>query len=173
MEHEGYYYLGTIIRAHGIKGDIIIKLDVDHPESYKKLKEVFLEREGLLQSFKCSRISLNNEFMHMHLDGIESMNEAEELIRSEVFLPYKNLPKLSGKRIYFHEAVGMKVIDETEGELGPIQKIYDLPQQPVASVLFQGKELMFPMIPEFIQKIDRDNGILYVNLPAGLTDIYR
>ena len=173
MEHDGYYLLGSIYRTHGVKGNVIIRLDVDEPAAYKKLQAAFLELDGKLQPFKVTSTSILNDQFIAHFEGIEDMDTAESLIRVPVYLPMKELPKLKGKKLYLHEAVGMKVVDAIEGEIGIIQKIYDMPEQPMASVALGDKELLFPVIAAFIERIDRENKVLYVNLPEGLVAIYR
>jgi 16S rRNA processing protein RimM len=67
----------------------------------------------------------------------------------------------------------MMVSDINEGLLGKITNIVDLPEQPVAVVDFNGKELLFPFLTRFITKVDREAKELTVDLPAGLVDIYR
>jgi len=173
MDSNGYYKLGTIARTHGVKGNLVIALDVDDPSKYKKIKAVFLPKDGLFSSYKVTSTSLLGDNMIVHLEGIEDMTSAENYVRKEVFLPLEQLPKLPTNKVYFHEAVGMMVIDKTEGELGKIERIYDLPEQPMASVKFNEKELLFPLISVFIEKVDRDKKELHVNLPEGLIDIYR
>jgi len=173
MEHDGYYLLGSIYRTHGVKGNVIVRIDVDEPAAYKKLQAAFLELDGKLHPYKVTATSILNDQLILHLEGVEDMDEAEKLIRVPIFLPMKDLPKLKGKKIYLHEAVGMLVIDAVEGELGRIEKIYDLPEQPMASVPLNGKELLFPIIAAFIERVDRENKVLYVNLPEGLVGIYR
>ena len=173
MEHDGYYQLGTITRTHGVKGNVVIRLDVDQPAAYRKLKAAFLFHENRPVEIKVTSASVSGEFLNVHLEGVDDMDAAEKLINTEVFLPLHELPKLKGNKLYFHEAVGMQVSDEKNGLIGTIQKVYDLPEQPVASVDFNGKELLFPLIPEFIVSIDREKQVLYVNLPDGLTEIYR
>ena len=165
--------MGTIARTHGVKGNIIIRLDVDEPAAYRKLKAAFLDLNGSLQPFKITATSISGDQLIVHLDGVEDMDAAEELIHTHIFLPLDTLPELKGTQLYLHEAIGMKVIDSTEGELGVIEKIYDLPEQPMASVSLGTKELLFPLISAFIDRIDRVNKILYVNLPEGLVEIYR
>jgi 16S rRNA processing protein RimM len=173
MEHDGFYLLGSIYRTHGVKGNVIIRLDVDQPAAYKKLQAAFLDLEGSLHPYKVTSASVLNDQLIVHFEGIEDMDTAEQLIRVPVYLPLNELPALKGKKLYLHEAAGMRVIDALEGELGVIEKIYELPEQPMASVPMNGKELLFPLIAAFIERIDRENKVLYVKLPEGLVDIYR
>ena len=80
MEKEGYFLLGRIIRTHGVKGNVLVKMDVDDPSKYKKLKRVFLELPDQLKEFEVTSVSLNGEVVNLHLKGIEDMDVAETLI---------------------------------------------------------------------------------------------
>ena len=51
MKKEDCYFLGKITRKHGLKGNVIIKLDTDQPELYHKLEGIFVEVNGLLVPF--------------------------------------------------------------------------------------------------------------------------
>ena len=48
MNKKDCYFLGKITRKHGLKGNVIIKLDTDQPELYNKLEGIFVEVNGLL-----------------------------------------------------------------------------------------------------------------------------
>lgn len=173
MELDDYFRVGNIVRVHGIKGNVIVHLDVDHPDRYKKVKAVFLEKDGLLLSTKVRSSSLNGTLLNLSLEGCNDRNAAEELIYKEVFLPLSELPAPGDKQVYLHEAVGMTVVDEKAGRLGVIVKVFDYPEQPVAAVDLRPGELLFPLIAEFIRKVDRDSRELHVSLPDGLVDVYR
>ena len=53
-----------------------------------------------------------------------------------------------------------------------IIEIHEYPQQFVAVVPYQFKEIMFPLNDDPIIEIDEANGILKVDLPEGLIDLY-
>lgn len=173
MTNASYYQLGIITRTHGVKGNVIIKLDVDDPTKYKNTKAIFLEKDGLFISHKINFSSLSGDLLIVQLEGFDDMDASATLQGSSVFLPLDQLPKLKSNKLYLHEAPGMRVMDTNEGDLGVIEKVYDLPQQPMASVPFHGKELLFPLISAFILRVDLENKVLYVELPEGLVDIYR
>lgn len=170
---ENYFLIGRITRTHGVRGNLVVILDVDDPIRYKKTKTVHILLNGLFVSQEISSFTVNGKNAIIHLKGIDTVEDAEPFLKSEVYLPLLELPKLKGNRIYFHDAIGMMVTDEVEGKLGPIVKIMDLPEQPVAIVDFDGKELLFPFLSLFFKNIDRENKELTVRLPDGLVDIYR
>ncbi|HEX5001518.1 MAG TPA: ribosome maturation factor RimM [Bacteroidia bacterium] len=172
MGHDGYYLFGSITRTHGVKGGVVVRLDVDDPVRYKKIKQLFVETGDVLKQYRVTSASVSGDQAIFILDGIADMDVAATLKNHPVYLPLNELPVLSGKKLYLHEAIGMQVIDTEKGALGIIDQVFDLPEQPVARVLCNGKEVLFPLIESFIVKVDRAAGELHVALPDGLVDIY-
>lgn len=175
MKHPEYFYLGKIVRTHGVKGDVMVLLDTDSPGRYKKLKHVFIETAGRLKEYSISKVSLRESDLTatIHIGGIEDMNAAELLLKHELYLPLTELPELKGKKYYFHEIIGFEVVTEEDGNIGKLENILDLPQHPVGEIIFNGKPFLFPLQEDFIEEIDRKNKVLKMRFPEGLLDIYR
>ncbi len=172
MKKEEAYLLGKIIRTHGVKGDVMIFLDADDPGHYKKLKNLFIERDEELMPFNVSRVSIQDNIARLHLEGIEDMTAAEGLLKSNVYMPLTFLPELGDKRFYFHEVINFKVVDKEKGEIGIFEKVIESSHQTIGQIKNGNKEILVPLIKEFIDHIDRKEKTLYLNLPEGLVDLY-
>jgi len=171
MEKEKCFQLGTIVKTHGIKGEVICLLDVDDPVRYSSLKSVFVEKNGALSECAISNISLSGNQARILFEGVNSIDEASYFLKHDVFLPLSLLPPLSGKRFYFHEVMGFRVFDK-ENEIGIFEKVIELPQHPVAIIKNGDKEILAPLVKEFIVRVERSEKKLFLDLPEGLTDIY-
>ena len=169
-----HYQIGTIHRTHGVRGDIIMSLDTDTPTRYKSLKLIYLNLEGTLKEYDVTKITVREKEKSavIHLNGIEDMTTAENYLKCRLFLPLSQLPKLRGKKFYFHEIIGMIVNDINYGQLGPITNVYELPHQPVAEFKYKDKLILFPLMEVFIKKIDREEKILNTELPDGTVEVY-
>ena len=174
MSYPDYYLLGKIVRTHGVKGDFIITLDTDSPSRYSKIKLMYVEIDGTLKEYDVTKINVRpkEENAIVHLSGIEDMTTAENYLKCEVYQPTANLPKLRGKKFYYHEIIGFTVVDKHLGELGPITNVYDLPKNVIAEFTYKEKAALFPLTELFIEKIDRKEKKFHVNLPEGLLDVY-
>ena len=82
------------------------------------------------------------------------------------------MPERDPDEFLITDLKGFLVIDESKGELGEIVEIHEYPQQFVATVPHQFREILFPLNEDLITEIDQENGILRVNLPEGLIDVY-
>ncbi len=171
-DKDNFFELGKIIRAKGVKGELEILLDSDHPDHYKNLESVLLNIQQQLIPFFIRQIRIHGRQATVSLEGIDTLDQALALVDSAVFLPLEKLPLLSGKRFYFHDLIGVRVSDRIYGEIGTINRIYDIARQPVAEIKAGSKEILFPLQAVFIENFDQSARCLYVNLPEGLIDLY-
>lgn len=174
MQYPDHFLLGKILRTHGVKGDVIVFLDVDEPARYKKMKNVLLEINDDLVEYAVTKVNVipNEKTAIIHLNGVEDMSTAELILKTNLFQPVSKLPKLKGNDFYFHEIIGFSVTDRLLGELGIIKDVYDLQQHPVGVLLYKEKEVLFPISEQTLQKIDRENKKIFVTLPEGLLEVY-
>ena len=172
MNKEDYFYFGYISRRVGNFGDVAIVMDVDTPTRYQKLESVFIEINNSLIPFFISKLKLSGVNATVTIEGIDTIERAEELIKSAVYLPLSFLPPLKGKQFYFHEMPGYKVFDKVFGEIGIVEKILDMPQQAIFQIKKDKQEILIPAKEEFINSINRDTKELHLNAPEGLIEIY-
>ena len=94
------------------------------------------------------------------------------MINKEVYLPLENLPKLQGKKFYYHEIIGYNVVDSKYGDIGLIIKVDDKSSQSIFIVKNKGKEILIPINDNIIETINRENKTVYISSPNGLIDLY-
>jgi 16S rRNA processing protein RimM len=173
MNIDACFKLGYVIRTHGMKGQVVAFLDVDFPEDYEDLESVFLLMGGRLVPFFIQRIEVqSNAKALLKFEDLHTLEEAERLKGVELYLPLSELPDLEEDQFYFHEVVGYQIVDETLGALGTVKEFYDMEFQDLLSMDYQGHEVLIPVQDEIVLRADKEARILYVNLPAGLVEVY-
>ncbi|MBC7446507.1 MAG: 16S rRNA processing protein RimM [Hymenobacteraceae bacterium] len=179
VQTDDFFALGTIIRPHGVRGQVVVELDTDQPAAYKKLQRAQLQRPNAkaLAPVEIEKVQLTAGAgaprALFSLVGITTVEAAEELRGATLWLPLTELPPLTGAgQFYYHEVVGFTVVDAAAGELGPVTTFYELPQHDVLAVEHRGFEVLVPVNDTVIQTVDRAARTLYVTLPDGLLDLY-
>ncbi len=173
MQTKDCFYLGKIVKKHSFKGEVVIKLDTDEPHLYKNLESVFVELGNNLVPFFIEKSSLSKSTMfRVKFEGVDTESDAEAILRSGIYLPLTQLPKLTGDKFYYHEVIGFTVKDLNFGTVGTIININDSAAQPLFEIDRDGIELFIPMIDDFIKKVDRENKTIEVETPEGLIDLY-
>lgn len=172
MTKEECFYLGYVAKRHGNHGELSFFLDVDDPNRYNGLESVFMEIGGTLIPFFIKKIQVKGNNAAVSIDGIDTVEKTEELVKAGLYLPLNFLPPLTGKHFYFHEMLGYTVIDKTYGEIGIVDQVLDLPHQAVFQIKQEKKEILIPAQEQFIISINRDTKTLEVDAPEGLIDLY-
>ncbi len=171
VTQEECYQLGKITKPFGYKGQVVFFLDVDDPAEYSELDAVFVEVKGRLIPYFIKDIVINGNKAVVAFEELKP-EEAHALVGCNLFLPLEMLPKLTGNRFYFHEIIGWRVVDAEHGDIGVIESVIDYPAQPLFQIMKNGVEILVPIIDEVIQKVDREEKIMYIKAPNGLIDLY-
>lgn len=173
MHKDDCFYLGKIAKKFSFKGEVLAYLDTDEPELYENLESVFVESNGhLIPFFIVDAYLHKNDFLRIKFEDIDSEEEADRILGSELYLPLEMLPKLEGDQFYFHEVIGFQVEDLNRGSIGILTAINDSASQALFIIDNNGIEILVPMIDDFIHQVDRTNKKLILNTPEGLIDLY-
>lgn len=173
MQKEDCFELGWFAKTHGYKGELTLKLDVDNPQQYKKLESVFVEINKKLVPFYFENYQLTPSGMaRVKIEGIQSDERAQKMVRKSVFLPLNLLPKLKGKAFYYHEIKGYTAIDTEFDNIGIIQEVMDGHAQDLFRILKDQKEILIPVLDDFIVSIDREKKEILLNAPEGIIEFY-
>lgn len=165
------FQLGVITKAHGLHGEVQIAIDADEPQRYEKLESVLLLINNELVPFFLKDWKLNGSKVIARFDEINTLEKAEQLTNTEVYLPDSFLAPLSDDQYYYHDLVGLTAV-ENERELGLVSNIYNLPGHDLLAIDVKGKEALVPISTEIIKSVDQKAKRIYLELPEGLLDIY-
>ena len=102
MQKKDCFYLGKIVRKYSFKGELLIKLDTDQPGIYKNLDAVFIFVGNSLIPFFIERSQLHkSDLLRVKFEEISTEEDANALLKSDVYLPLELLPILEGNKFYF------------------------------------------------------------------------
>ena len=173
MTTKDCFYLGKIVKKYSFKGELLAKLDTDEPAIYENLDAIFIDLNNMLIPFFVEKSQLHkSDLLRLKFDDIDNEEDAEELLKSDLYLPLELLPKLEGDKFYFHEIINFQLVDENFGHVGIIRGVNDSTAQALFEVDREGIEILIPINDDFIKKIDRVNKNITVNTPEGLIELY-
>jgi 16S rRNA processing protein RimM len=172
MKIEDCFRIGTVTKTRGLKGELQAFIDFDEPDKLQ-FDALFIESAGRLvpyfvESFKMPQKNI----AFIYLEDIDHIDKASPLAKKDVYLPNKLKPKKNKNDFGLKDLLGFTALDVNEGILGEIIELQELPQQLIATVHYKEKEVLFPLNEAVIKAIDVVKGIVTVDLPDGLLDIY-
>jgi len=170
---NGYFQIGHIAKLHGYQGEVSLFLDVTQPNAYHQLKTVFLEMDGIATPFSIKSLKpMNNGFIVIKFEGVNSEEEARRLLRHPVFLADSLLPVLDEHSFYDHEILGFDVVDTARGLIGKATGVIDHPSNPLLQVEMDGVEILIPLNLDLNKIVNRQDKRLTLTTPEGLLDVY-
>jgi 16S rRNA processing protein RimM len=172
MRKEDCFLVGWIVRKHGFRGDVIIKLDTDKPEDYENMESIFLLQGEDLVPFLIQKSSFtSNGFMKVHFEDVDDEYEADRIMKSELYLPLEFLPELEDHQYYYHEIVGFDVIDAKQGNVGKVKEVDDSSAQTLLIVTDGERDIFIPL-DHMVKNVDKKEKIVNIETPEGLLDLY-
>jgi RimM protein, required for 16S rRNA processing len=96
----------------------------------------------------------------------------DQTIGRDVFMPLSTLPKLTGNKFYYHEVIGFEIREEDGKTCGNIVSINDQTAQHYFILDLAGKEIIIPIIKDWILELNREEKYLKMQLPEGLMDVF-
>ncbi len=162
-----YIECGKIVGTHGIKGEVKIEPWCDSPDFLMEFEELFLKDGGKMK-VKSTRAHKGN--ILAVFEGISDLNAAAALIGTVVYLDRDDI-ELPDGAYFISDLIGTKVYNAVSGEYyGAIKQVLQNGAKDVYIVENNGKELLFPAIPEIIKSFDKENKKMDIIPLEGLFD---
>lgn len=175
-ERSGYLIVGRIRKPHGVRGELVVGLESDHPERIFTPGRVLLlgddqARPGTgsltierARPFKDGMLVKTRELTVLDA-GVELLRGRTLLIREEEAAP------LEDDEIFYHQLVGLKVVVGGK-EVGTVRDVFPTAAADLLQVMRPGgRELLVPFSGEFVVRWDVEGGVLEMDPPAGLLEL--
>jgi 16S rRNA processing protein RimM len=166
-----YFKIGKLAATYGTEGQFILEHSLGKKTSLKGLETIFIEekRDSFLPYFISSTKIKNEKETYVKLEGIDSKEAGRFMIKKEVWLSETDFKKFSASAAPI-SLLGFTIINGKE-ELGEVVEVIEQPHQVLCTIIHQGKEMFIPIHEDFLEKMDKKNRKLHLNLPDGLLDL--
>lgn len=172
MTKDKCFYVGKIVKTHGIKGEVTLRIDNEDFDEIEELDYFLLEINDKLIPFFIENITFHSNKSFVLFQDLKTLEAASQLVGVTAYLPLELLPERSGNDFYSYEVVDFIVVDEEKGELGKVQEIIEYPTQSLIQVIKEGKEILIPIHDDILKDVNREEKKIYIKAPVGLIDMY-
>ena len=158
-----YLEAGEITTTHGVRGEVRIRPWADSAEFLKGFSVFYIDGKP----FPVRSASVHRQALIAALEGVDSM-EAAEGLRGKIVMIDREDARLEPGAYFLQDIIGLPAVDEETGkELGTVEDIMELPGGDVL-VIRGEREILVPRVPEFIRRVDTENGTVTVHLIEGM-----
>lgn len=163
-----YLAIGRVIRAHGLRGEVSVRVLTDFPERFETTAWVYLGNEFEASPYRLQSFRWHKQNVLLTLEGVTNRTQAEHLQGQLVQVPLEEAVSLPAGSYYLYQLIGLKVQDATGKVLGTIKDVLETGANDVYVVECEGQELLLPAIPDVVKSVDIATGIMVVHLMDGL-----
>lgn len=166
--------IGVLTHAHGIKGEISLNYYAESPEWLDG--EIWLRAgdDGTPRPAKVAARRMHNGQLLVRFEGVNDRTEAERLRGLTVLIPEELLPESDEDTLYLHDLLGLDVLlHESGAKIGVLAHVDFIGGQELWSIEApDGKEILFPAVPEFVNAVDLEQQVVRISPPPGLLELY-
>lgn len=170
---DQYFKIGKLAATFGVQGQFVLEHNLGKKTALKGLETIFIEekKDTFLPYFISAAKMKNDREVFVLLEGINTKEAARYLIKKEVWLSEIDFKKFVGNAAPI-SFLGFMVVKNNE-DLGEVIEVIEQPHQVLCTIIIDDKEVLIPVHEDSLEKIDKKNRRIYVNLPDGLLDIYK
>ncbi len=139
--------LGRFGRVHGIKGFIRVHSFTEPPEGILgyTVWHAFIANQW--QLIKLVRTELTNKALLVQVEGYDEREQIAQLTNKEIAIERSQLPSLKPGEYYWHELIGMQVVNQENNILGNVGEILPTGANDVL-VVSGDKRYLIPYLPQ-------------------------
>lgn len=167
-----FLLIGEVLRPHGVRGELKIRLLTDYPERVNELESIFLGKNPddlKAKSYRVQHMRMHQGFGLLTLKTINSREDADRLRGLLVMIRTEDAIPLEDDEIYLYQLIGMRVETQSGDFLGIIKDVLETGANDVYIIdSDEHGEILIPVTDETIVETDTDSNRIIVNLPEGL-----
>jgi 16S rRNA processing protein RimM len=172
IKREDVYKIGLFNKPHGINGELLFTF-TDDVFDRVECDYLICLLDGIFVPFFIEEYRFRSDSTALvKLDGVDTAERARMFTNVEVYFPKALAEKDDNDELTWDFFVGLRIEDIHHGALGTISEV----ENSTINTLFvveteNGGELLIPAQEEFIVDINKDAGVVTVDLPEGLVDM--
>ena len=168
---ENLINIGTIVGTHHLRGSVKINSIFENIELIEN-ERVLLEKNDKKKLFVVKNVKrLNDKKAILDFEGIDNIDASKELNGYQVNIRRDLLPERNEEEFYVKDLFGIEVFSENE-KIGEVTDVMETAAHNILIIedINTKKEIMVPLIDEFVTKIDFPNNRIEVSLIDGMRE---
>ncbi|MEL4503944.1 ribosome maturation factor RimM [Luteococcus sp. H138] len=170
MAEQVEVVVGSIGRAHGIRGDVAIDVRTDEPERRFAPGEV-LRAEGTRRTLTVESARWHSGRLLVHFVELHDRTAVEEARGTVLVVDVDptELPE-DEDEYYDRQLVGLMALRADGTEAGRVSQVVHLPAQDLLAIHTEAGERLVPFVSELVPTVDLAAGTVHLADMPGLLD---
>lgn len=163
--------IGRVARAHGNKGQVIVNPETDFPERrFQRGRMVLVGPDHAPVSREIREVRFHQGRPIVALAGIDSMDDAQSLAGTEMWVAAESVEPLPENTFYHHDLVGCEVVGPGGTAIGRVTAVEGPMERSRLIVDGPRGEVMIPLAADIVT-IDLAARRITITPPEGLLEL--
>ncbi|MGN0481656.1 MAG: ribosome maturation factor RimM [Lachnospiraceae bacterium] len=163
--------VGQIVTTHGIRGEVKVFPTTDDVSRFKKLKKCILDGRRGYVDLEVESCKFFKNMVILKFKGYDDINQVLDFVKRDLLVTRDNAVKLAKGEYFICDLVGLKVVTDEGRDFGILKDIMQTGANDVYVIeTLDGREVLFPSIPECILNRDLEAGVITVHIMKGLLE---
>jgi 16S rRNA processing protein RimM len=165
--------IARVMKVQGRHGELLTELHTDFPERFEERRTLYAwQPSGERRQLQLEEYWPHKGGMVLKFEGVDSIEEAETLLRSEIQIPASERAELEEGACFVSDLLGCVVLNAGV-ELGQVADVnFGAGAAPLLIVKNDGgQEYMIPFVESFTTKLDLKGKRIEMQLPEGMLEL--
>ena len=164
--------VGKIVNTHGLRGEVKVVPWTDYPEVFEDIATVYRKTKENYEKLTIRGIKYQKGNIILRFAEITDINEAEKNKNQVLYAERDDLGELPEGVYYIADLIGLTVITDEGEEIGEIVDVINTGANDIYDIKREGrKNLLLPVIPDVVLKVDIENKRVTVHMMEGLDEV--
>lgn len=164
--------IGVITTTHGIRGEVKVFPTTDDARRFDDCDEVILVTKKEQIPLHVERVKYFKNIVIVKFKEFNDINQVEQYRKCDIMVTRENAVPLKEGEYFICDIIGAEVVEEDGQKIGTVKDVMETGANNVFVIeTGQGKEVLFPSIPDCIKKVDVENKLVTAHIMPGLMDL--
>ena len=165
-----YLKIVFIKKTHGIKGELKILPLTDDNKRFKNLKEIFIFKDGIYNKEEIAKVSFHKNYVLLRLKNYDNIEKALSLKGCYLYIDRKDAVPLKEWEFFTQDLINCNVFYNNK-RIGIVIDVFNAgANDNLVIKTIDNKEIVYPFLRFFLEKVDIENKNIFVNQYEGFFD---
>ena len=160
--------IGHVRRAHGLRGDVVVHSDSDHPERFVPGAVLYGDGDRS-RPFEVARASSHSDGLLVGFAGVSDRDAAEAIRGMTLTIPLTERRSLDPDEFWLDDLIGVTAVDPAGAVLGIVTGVeFGAAQDRIVVTASDGSPVEVPFVAALVPDVSLESGRIVIDPPEGL-----
>ncbi len=168
------FKIGKTQKPHGLTGEIRVVVEDIFLDELSSFEVLFIKVGAKPIPYFVESLTFGN-LPNFKLEDVNTREDARKIGSKDLFVRKSDLSfdpdQVEDNDLHYGFLKGFEINDKSIGKVGTIVEILEFPQQEMAVIELEDKEIFIPLNDSFILSIDEVKKLVLMELPEGIVEL--